>query len=256
MERLGDSSRRAGARYQVRRGSAFLRLGSEELERAHPAGLSVGRPLERDMTMTSPDTFNLGRFRDAQDRHGSFTRAMTELRAGRKTSHWIWWVFPQVRGLGSSPTSVRFAMSGRDEAIAYLTDETLRSRLLEGIRLVHEQLRGPSGTQMDHLMGSEIDALKLVSSMTLFAGIAGDARVRALAGITELRILANDILEAAQAAGYPASPPRRERAGRRPGRRSVNPEEPRRLAGLGRRLSHTTLPVSFIREDRVERRIR
>lgn len=153
--------------------------------------------------MATADTFDLSRFRDAQDRHGSFAQAMAELRAGRKTSHWIWWVFPQVHGLGSSLTSVRFAISGRDEAVAYLADDTLRGRLLEGARLVDEQLRGPSAMHLDRLMGSEIDAMKLVSSMTLFAEIAGDARLRDIAGIAELGTLANEILETASAAGYP-----------------------------------------------------
>jgi uncharacterized protein (DUF1810 family) len=153
--------------------------------------------------MASPDTFNLTRFRDAQDRQGSFARAMAELRAGRKTGHWIWWVFPQARGLGSSPTSVQFAISGRDEAIAYLADDTLRSRFLEGARIVRDQLRGPSATRFHDLLGSEIDTLKLVSSMTLFAEVARDARVQGVAGIVELRTLASDILEAARDAGYP-----------------------------------------------------
>jgi uncharacterized protein (DUF1810 family) len=60
--------------------------------------------------------FDLDRVKLAQDGHGSFNAAMSELRAGRKTSHWIWWVFPQVARLGSSATSVRYALAGREEA--------------------------------------------------------------------------------------------------------------------------------------------
>ncbi len=148
--------------------------------------------------------FDLDRFKLAQDRHGGFADAMAELRSGRKTSHWIWWVFPQVAGLGSSATSVRYALAGREEACAYLADEVLRDRLVEAVTAIHERLLGPSKRRIDRLMGSEIDVLKLVSSMTLFADVARDVAVRELPGVDRLLAMAIEILGVARGAGYPA----------------------------------------------------
>jgi uncharacterized protein (DUF1810 family) len=129
---------------------------------------------------------------------------MAELRAGRKTSHWIWWVFPQVAGLGSSANSVRYALAGGDEACAYLADDVLRARLLAAVTAVHEQLLGLSRRRIDRLMGSEIDAQKLVSSMTLFAEVGKGQRVRDLPGVAQLASMADEILAVAREAGYPA----------------------------------------------------
>jgi len=147
--------------------------------------------------------FDLDRFRRAQDQHGSFDTAMAELRARGKTTHWIWWVFPQVAGLGSSSTSMRYAVEGREEASAYLADDVLRFRLVEAVTVVHEQLLGPSKRQLDHLMGSGIDALKLVSSMTLFAEVGKNPAVGDLPEVAKLRRIAEEVLGAARAAGYP-----------------------------------------------------
>jgi uncharacterized protein (DUF1810 family) len=149
-------------------------------------------------------TFDLDRFKRAQEQHGSFVDAMSELRTGRKTSHWVWWVFPQIAGLGTSGTSVRFALSGRDETCAYLADDLLRSRLVEAVTAVHEQLVGQPRRRIDALMGSEVDVLKLVSSMTLFAEVALESAVRELPGIDGLRRAAVEILGVARSAGYPA----------------------------------------------------
>jgi uncharacterized protein (DUF1810 family) len=153
--------------------------------------------------VTTP-VFDLARFTLAQDRHESFAEAMAELRTGRKTTHWIWWVFPQLAGLGSSATSVRYALSGRDETHAYLTDDVLRARLLEAVTTVREQLLGAPQRRIDALMGSEIDALKLVSSMTLFAEVAKDAAVGDLPDIDRIQKMAVQILEVARGSGYAA----------------------------------------------------
>jgi uncharacterized protein (DUF1810 family) len=149
-------------------------------------------------------SFDLDRFKVAQDWDGSFVTAISELRAGRKTTHWIWWVFPQVAGLGFSATSVRYALAGRDEACAYLADDVLRGRLVQAVNAVHEQLLGPSKRRLDCLMGSEIDALKLVSSMTLFADVAPEAAIRDLPDIDKLRRMAVEILDVVRGTGYPA----------------------------------------------------
>ena len=154
--------------------------------------------------VSTPPDFGLNHFKLAQEAHGSFAQALYELRAGRKTTHWIWWVFPQLGGLGYSATAVRYALAGRDEAHAYLGDDVLRSRLIEAVTAVHEQLLGPGKRGIDRLMGSEIDALKLVSSMTLFAEVVRDAAVGDLPGIAGLQTMAVEILSAAHGAGYMA----------------------------------------------------
>jgi uncharacterized protein (DUF1810 family) len=151
----------------------------------------------------TPAAIDLDRFKLAQAGRGSFATAMAELRAGRKTTHWIWWVFPQLAGLGSSATSVRYALTGREEACAYLADDVLRARLVEAVQTVHEQLLGPSKARLDGLMGSEIDALKLVSSMTLFAEVVRDPSVRDLPGVDKVQAMAVEILDVARGAGYP-----------------------------------------------------
>jgi uncharacterized protein (DUF1810 family) len=110
------------------------------------------------------DPFRLERFVDAQDQAGSYQAAVGELRAGHKRSHWMWFVFPQIAGLGQSPTSKRFAISSLDEARAYLAHPVLGPRLLECTRVVAEL----QGRTAPDIFGG-IDAIKLRSSMTLFA---------------------------------------------------------------------------------------
>ncbi|MFD1344029.1 DUF1810 domain-containing protein [Litorisediminicola beolgyonensis] len=91
-----------------------------------------------------------------------------ELRAGRKETHWIWWVFPQLASLGRSPRAREYGLSGLEEARRYLAHDTLRARLTEAAELMlsHE------GTPPDEVLGS-VDALKLRSSMTLFEAVPG-----------------------------------------------------------------------------------
>ncbi|HVB93901.1 MAG TPA: DUF1810 domain-containing protein [Acidimicrobiales bacterium] len=115
------------------------------------------------------DPYDLERFVTAQDSGGTYDRAVGELRAGHKTSHWMWFVFPQVAGLGQSATSRRFAISSLEEARAYLDHTRLGSRLRECAGIV-VRLNGPSA---DQIFGA-IDAQKLRSSMTLFMRAAPD----------------------------------------------------------------------------------
>ncbi len=107
---------------------------------------------------------DLHRFVDAQDRGGTYTEALSELRAGRKRSHWIWFVFPQIAGLGSSEMSRRYAIGSRAEARAYLEHPVLGPRLIE----CAGALLALPGSDPAAVMG-ELDAVKLRSSMTLFA---------------------------------------------------------------------------------------
>jgi uncharacterized protein (DUF1810 family) len=109
----------------------------------------------------------LQRFVDAQDARGTYAAALSELRAGRKTSHWMWFVFPQIAGLGRSPTAQTYALASLEEARDYLEHPLLGARLLEAAHA----LLGVQGRTAREILG-EIDAIKLWSSMTLFARAA------------------------------------------------------------------------------------
>ena len=109
------------------------------------------------------DPYDLQRFVDAQDAGGTYERAVAELRSGRKQSHWMWFVFPQVAGLGQSPASRRFAIFSLEEARAYLRHPVLGPRLTESTGILG-QLPDRDANQ---IFGG-LDAQKLRSSMTLF----------------------------------------------------------------------------------------
>ncbi|HUL98081.1 MAG TPA: DUF1810 domain-containing protein [Mycobacterium sp.] len=113
------------------------------------------------------DEFNLQRFVDAQA--PVYDTVLAELRAGAKRSHWIWFVFPQLHGLGRSPTAARFAISSLAEAQAYLNHDVLGPRLRECTRLVN----AIQGSSVDEIFGWP-DNLKVRSSMTLFARATDD----------------------------------------------------------------------------------
>jgi uncharacterized protein (DUF1810 family) len=113
------------------------------------------------------DRFSLDRFVQAQENGGAYARAVAELRAGAKQSHWMWFVFPQLAGLGHSEMSRRFAIASVEEARAYLAHPLLGTRLVECARIVSE-----SGGLSPREMLGETDARKLRSSMTLFARAA------------------------------------------------------------------------------------
>ncbi len=115
------------------------------------------------------DAADLSRFVAAQDSGGTYDTALAELRRGAKSSHWMWFVFPQIAGLGQSPTARRYALAGVDEARAYLDDPVLGPRLLECV----DALRALDATDPVDVLGG-IDAVKLRSSMTLFAHAATD----------------------------------------------------------------------------------
>ena len=118
----------------------------------------------------SDDPFDLSRFVSAQDRGGTYAQALAELRSGTKRGHWMWFVFPQVAGLGRSPTSQLYAVSGLPEARAFLAHPVLGPRLIECARTVDEL----PGTDAADVLGA-IDAVKLRSSMTLFEQAAEDS---------------------------------------------------------------------------------
>ncbi|MGO9219727.1 MAG: DUF1810 domain-containing protein [Streptosporangiaceae bacterium] len=109
------------------------------------------------------DSYRLERFVAAQDAGGTYGRAVAELRAGRKVSHWMWFVFPQIAGLGRSATAQEFSISSLHEARAYLRHPVLGPRLAESARVLTEV----AGRSAEQIFGS-LDAQKLRSSMTLF----------------------------------------------------------------------------------------
>ncbi len=117
------------------------------------------------IAMSNPtDPYDLQRFIDAQDR--VLEQVRSELRQGNKRGHWMWFIFPQIRGLGSSPTATHYAIASREEAAAYLKHPTLGPRLVEFTRLVLAVKNRTSA----QIFG-QIDSLKFRSSMTLFAAV-------------------------------------------------------------------------------------
>jgi len=116
---------------------------------------------------------SLDRFLQAQEIDGSHDRALAELKAGRKTGHWIWWVFPQLKGLGISHNSTYYGLADEAEARAYHAHPVLGARYRACVEVVHEHLC-KGGVSPLGLMGSEIDVLKLRSSLRLFLKVTPD----------------------------------------------------------------------------------
>jgi uncharacterized protein (DUF1810 family) len=126
----------------------------------------------KSLSSKDADPFDLRRFVDAQDR--VYPTVLDELRGGRKRSHWIWFVFPQLRGLGRSQTALHYGISSLEEAQAYLAHDTLGPRLRDCSRLV----AAIDGSSADDVFGWP-DNLKVRSSMTLFARATDDPDVQA-----------------------------------------------------------------------------
>lgn len=111
------------------------------------------------------DPHNLKRFLEAQN--PLYPRVKAELRSGQKTGHWMWFIFPQLRGLGRSPMANEYGISSREEALAYLQHPILGERLRECTRLVHSV----EGRSVNEIFGYP-DDLKFRSSMSLFANVS------------------------------------------------------------------------------------
>jgi uncharacterized protein (DUF1810 family) len=131
------------------------------------------------MVDSDPLGYDLARFVDAQDSGRTYEQALAELRAGRKTSHWMWFVFPQIAGLGHSGMAQRYAIGSLDEARAYLGHPVLGPRLVECAGAVAQH-----GDRSAEQIFGGIDAIKLRSSMTLFA--RADPYERVFAQVLEL----------------------------------------------------------------------
>jgi uncharacterized protein (DUF1810 family) len=146
---------------------------------------------------------SLQRFKDAQNQaHAGYAAALAEIRAGQKRSHWIWYVFPQLAGLGLSHMSHVYGIADVQEAVAYLRDPVLRERLLSIAGAARDRVK--EGVPVETLMDAIIDAQKLVSSLTLFAAVA--RKLHAEEGLAEygaIEEVAEEILAAAASEGYP-----------------------------------------------------
>jgi uncharacterized protein (DUF1810 family) len=144
---------------------------------------------------------SLERFHAAQaDPRTGFATAVAELRAAAKRGHWIWYVFPQLEGLGRSAMARHYALRDFDEACSYLQDPVLRTRYEEISNVVADQLA--RGVLIETLMGGSIDGLKLVSSVTLFHAVAEEL-ARLDPGYGSLATRLSAILEQTAAQGYP-----------------------------------------------------
>jgi uncharacterized protein (DUF1810 family) len=111
----------------------------------------------------------IDRFLQAQEK--TYEGALTQLKAGRKTGHWIWWIFPQLKGLGTSHNSTYYGLADEAEARAYIQHTVLGARYRECVAVVHRHL-GQDRVNPEVFMGSDIDVLKLRSSLELFLRVA------------------------------------------------------------------------------------
>ena len=123
---------------------------------------------EESIGVLTPDPFDIERFIKAQNDDNTYQQALKEILQGHKTSHWIWYIFPQLKGLGHSTYSQYYGLADTDETRTFLANPCLNERLREitNALLIHKDRK------IERLMGSSIDALKLKSSMTLFDAIS------------------------------------------------------------------------------------
>lgn len=119
---------------------------------------------EESIGVLTPDPFDIERFIKAQNDDNTYQQALKEILQGHKTSHWIWYIFPQLKGLGHSTFSQYYGLADTDEARTFLANPCLNERL----RVITNALLIHKDRNIERLMGSSIDALKLKSSMTLF----------------------------------------------------------------------------------------
>jgi uncharacterized protein (DUF1810 family) len=143
---------------------------------------------------------SLQRFHDAQaDADSGYEAALAEMRSGRKRRHWIWYIFPQLAGLGHSGVAQYYAIQDLEEACEYLRDPVLRKRYEEITAAVAEQLQ--AGLPIERLMGGSVDALKLASSLTLFSAAASRLADEASSALAHR---CDAILQTTIPQGYPA----------------------------------------------------
>lgn len=143
---------------------------------------------------------SLQRFIDAQEGDGMYAIALAEIRAGRKQSHWIWYILPNLRGLGYSETARFYAIEGQSEALAYYQNPLLGARLTEVAEAIVTALS--AGKTLEEVFG-DVDAKKTISCMTLFDNIGTNAAVQRCAHQQRLHVASKRILAAGEAQGLP-----------------------------------------------------
>ena len=158
------------------------------------------------MTEPTPDPF--AHFLAAQSGATvGYVTALAELDSGHKSSHWIWYIFPQLAGLGHSGMAKKFAIGGDIEARAYLTHPVLGPRLLAAQQVVLQQISPPTSRSLIGLMGGKVDAQKFVSSCTLFGyvaqGLLSDGDAAVVNGARLLATASRQVLNIAERQGLP-----------------------------------------------------
>jgi uncharacterized protein (DUF1810 family) len=133
-------------------------------DRASLVNPETGRFYDEHIPILSALYHGIDRFIEAQDKHNAYQTALEEVKAGRKKTHWIWYIFPQMRGLGTSEMSKFYGINGRDEAMQYINHPVLRDRLVEITEAVYN-----SDKTVYEIFGN--DAIKVRSCMLLFASV-------------------------------------------------------------------------------------
>lgn len=133
-------------------------------DRASLVNPETGRFYDEHIPILSALHHGIDRFIEAQDKYNTYQTALEEVKAGRKKTHWIWYIFPQMRGLGTSEMSKYYGINGRDEATQYINHPVLRDRLVEITEAVYN-----SDKTVYEIFGN--DAIKVRSCMLLFASV-------------------------------------------------------------------------------------
>ena len=133
-------------------------------DRASLVNPETGRFYDEHIPVLSALHHGIDRFIEAQDKYNTYQTALEEVKAGRKKTHWIWYIFPQMRGLGTSEMSKFYGINGRDEATQYINHPVLRDRLVEITEAVYN-----SDKTVYEIFGN--DAIKVRSCMLLFASV-------------------------------------------------------------------------------------
>ena len=152
------------AQKEIKLNEDFIKFAGQVWEKDAIIDSNIGRVRDRFLPILSAIYKGLDRFIEAQNRFDTYQTALKEVKAGKKETHWIWYIFPQMRGLGKSERSKFYAIQDRDEAIAYINNPVLRDRLVEITEAVYN-----SEKTVYEIFGN--DAIKVRSCMFLFASV-------------------------------------------------------------------------------------
>ena len=154
------------AKRDIKSKEDFIDLFADKIwDRASLVNPETGRFYDEHIPILSALHHGIDRFIEAQDKYNTYQTALEEVKAGRKRTHWIWYIFPQMRGLGTSEMSKYYGINGRDEASQYINHPVLRDRLVEITEAVYN-----SDKTVYEIFGN--DAIKVRSCMLLFASVS------------------------------------------------------------------------------------